>query len=314
MSVVDAASRAVDLHGLTAIVTGAGGGLGRTEALRLAARGASVVVNDLGAGAEATAGEIVAAGGQAIAVAGDISRWALGDELVGAAVDTYGSLDIVVNNAGVIRDTMIFNLTEQDWDLVLDVHLKGHASLSRAAAVYFRAKSKAQGGPVYGRIINTTSEAGLMGAAGQPNYSAAKAGITALTLSTAQGLARYGVQVNAVAPRARTAMTEHVFSADSHGGRLDILSPERVARFVSFLASPASAGISGQLFISYGDFVALLKPAEAEEVFVAADDVFTEEELAARLGGYFADRDPYATFAAYGLAKLDTTGVEALGG
>ncbi|MDN5796927.1 MAG: SDR family NAD(P)-dependent oxidoreductase [Intrasporangium sp.] len=313
MSATQAGSTAVDLHGRTAIVTGAGAGLGQTEALRLAAQGAAVVVNDLGEGAETTARLITEAGGRALAVRGDISRWALGDELVEAAVDTFGALDIVVNNAGVIRDTMIFNLTEQDWDLVLDVHLKGHASLSRAAAVYFRAKSKVAGGPVYGRIINTTSEAGLMGAAGQPNYSAAKAGITALTLSTAQGLARYGVQVNAIAPRARTAMTEHVFSADADGGRLDILSPERVARLVAFLASPASAGISGQLFISYGDFVALLEPAQAEHVFTADDDLFTEEELARKLGGYFADRDPYATFAAYGLAKLDTTGVQPVG-
>lgn len=312
MSIIDAGTKPVGLRGLTAIVTGAGGGLGRIEALRLASQGAAVVVNDLGEGAEATAGEITAGGGKALAVPGDISRWALGDELVSAAVDTFGALDIVVNNAGVIRDTMIFNLTEKDWDLVLDVHLKGHASLSTAAARYFRAKSKAAGAPVYGRIINTTSEAGLMGAAGQPNYSAAKAGITALTLSTAQGLARYGVHVNAVAPRARTAMTEHVFAKDADGGRLDALSPERVARFISFLASPASAGITGQLFIAYGDFVALLKPAEAEHVFTAEDDVFTEEELARTLGGYFAERDPYAGFAAYGLAKLDTTGVQPL--
>lgn len=312
MSITDAGSQSVDLRGLTAIVTGAGGGLGRAEALRLASQGAAVVVNDLGEAAHKTAGEIVAAGGQALAVAGDVSRWALGDELVSAAVDTFGALDIVVNNAGVVRDTMIFNLTEQDWDLVLDVHLKGHASLSSAAARYFRARSKAAGGAVFGRIINTTSEAGLMGAAGQPNYSAAKAGITALTLSTAQGLARYGVHVNAVAPRARTAMTEHVFAEDAEGRRLDILSPERVARFVSFLASPASAGISGQLFIAYGDFVALLRPAEAEQVFTAEDGVFTEEELASKLGEYFATRDPNVSFAAYGLAKLDTTGVEAL--
>jgi len=142
------------------------------------------------------------------------SQFGSKERLVEAAVDTYGSLDIVLNNAGVLRDSMIFNLTEQSWDDVIRVHLKGHASVSRAAAVHWRAASKAAGGPVYGRLVNTSSEAFLFGAAGQPNYSAAKAGITALTLSAAQGLSRYGVTANAICPRARTAMTAHVFSED----------------------------------------------------------------------------------------------------
>ena len=205
------------LEGRTAIVTGAGAGLGRAEALALAAAGARVVVNDLGQGAETVATEIRDAGGEAIGVTGDIGDWSLGDTLVAAAIDTFGSLDIVLNNAGITRDTMIFNLTEQAWDDVIRVHLKGHASLSRAAAVHWRNASKAASGPVYGRLINTSSEAFLFGAAGQPNYSAAKAGITALTLSAAQGLSRYGVTANAICPRARTAMTANVFAADPAG-------------------------------------------------------------------------------------------------
>jgi 3-oxoacyl-[acyl-carrier protein] reductase len=254
--------------------------------------------------------EIKAAGGEAVAVTGDVGEWAFGERLVRAAVDSFGSLDIVVNNAGVLRDTMIFNLTESDWDDVIRVHLKGHAAVSRAAAVHWRAASKAAGGPVYGRIVNTSSEAFLFGAAGQPNYSAAKAGITALTLSTAQGLSRYGVRVNAICPRARTAMTGHVFGADPNAERLDALAPERVGTFVRYLASPAADGISGQVFVVYGDMVALIAPATVEKKFEAADSVFTAEEFDQQLTPYFDGRSPYQTFAAYSLAQLDTTGIQ----
>lgn len=299
-----------DLHGRTAIVTGAGSGLGRAEALRLAELGANVIVNDLGDGASAVAEEIRSLGTEAVAVEADISDWATGGELVDAAVDTFGNLDIVVNNAGIVRDTMIFNLTEDNWDSVIAVHLKGHAALCHAAAVHFRSASKAAGGPIYGRIVNTASEAALMGSAGQPNYSAAKAGIIGLTMSTAQGLGRYGVRVNAIAPRARTSMTQSVFAADSNQGRLDILAPERVARVVGFLSGPAAKNINGELFITYGDFVALLRPADVAEKFVAAADVFTEEELATQIGGHFATTGPGYGFAAYHLAELDTTGIE----
>ncbi|MEO5663404.1 MAG: SDR family NAD(P)-dependent oxidoreductase, partial [Nocardioides sp.] len=246
-----------NLAGRTAIVTGAGSGLGRAEALALAQAGANVIVNDIGDAADAVVAEIRAIGPGAVAVKGDVGSWALGDEMVAAAVDTFGSLDIVVNNAGVLRDTMIFNLTEQAWDDVIRVHLKGHASLSRAAAVHWRTASKAAGGPIYGRLINTSSEAFLFGAAGQPNYSAAKAGITALTLSASQGLSRYGVTANVICPRARTEMTAHVFAEDTRADQLDILAPQRVGTFVSYLASPTSAGINGQVFVVYGDMVAL---------------------------------------------------------
>lgn len=303
-------NRDTDLSGRTAIVTGAGSGLGRAEALRLAELGANVIVNDLGDDAAVVADEVRALGSEALAVQADISAWKTGDELVAAAVDTFGGLDIVVNNAGIVRDTMIFNLTEDKWDKVLDVHLKGHAALCRAAAVHFRSASKAAGGPVYGRIVNTASEAALMGAAGQPNYSAAKAGIIGLTLSTAQGLGRYGVRANAIMPRARTGMTEAVFAADSDSRRLDILAPERVARLVGFLSGPGAAEISSEVFIVYGDFVALLRPADVEEKFVASSGVFDEAELAEKIGGHFAGKAPGSGFAAYHLAELDETGIE----
>ncbi|URN06342.1 SDR family NAD(P)-dependent oxidoreductase [Actinomadura madurae] len=202
----------LSLAGRTAVVTGAGAGLGRAEALALAALGANVVVNDMGPAADEVAAEIKKAGGEAVAVTGDVGDWSMGDALVSAAIDTFGSLDVLVNNAGVLRDKMLFNLSEPDWDDVIHVHLKGHAAVSRAAAVHWRAASKAAGGPVYGRVVNTASEAFLFGPAGQPNYAAAKAGIVALTLSTAAGLGRYGVRANAICPRARTAMTEATFA------------------------------------------------------------------------------------------------------
>ncbi|RAY13373.1 3-oxoacyl-ACP reductase [Actinomadura craniellae] len=300
----------ISLAGRTAVVTGAGAGLGRSEALALAERGANIVVNDVGAAAEEVAAEIRALGREAVAVVGDVGDWSMGDRLVQAAVETFGTLDILVNNAGVLRDKMLFNLTEPDWDDVLRVHLKGHAAVSRAAAVHWRAASKAAGGPVYGRVINTSSEAFLFGAAGQPNYSAAKAGIVALTLSTAQGLARYGVRANAICPRARTAMTAHVFGADDRpDGALDILAPERIGTFVGYLASPAADEISGQVFVVYGDMVALMAAPTVEHKFTAAADVFSVEEFDAQLTPYFKGRDPYQTYAAYSVAGLDTTGI-----
>ncbi|GAB2868410.1 3-oxoacyl-ACP reductase [Nocardioides pacificus] len=298
-----------NLAGRAAIVTGAGAGLGRAEALALAAQGASVVVNDMGPAADDVVAEIVASGGQAVAVKGDVGEWQLGQDMVDAAIDTFGSLDIVVNNAGITRDTMLFNLTEADWDAVIHVHLKGHAALSRAAAVHWRNASKAAGGPVYGRVVNTSSEAFLFGPAGQPNYGAAKAGITALTLSTANGLGRYGVRANAICPRARTGMTAAVFTEGEAGG-LDILAPERVATFVSYLASPAAETINGQVFVVYGDMVALMHAPEVEQKFTAADGVFSVDELDAQVTPYFADRPAHATYAAYSVAKLDTTGTQ----
>lgn len=298
----------LSLAGRTAVVTGAGAGLGRAEALALAARGASVVVNDMGPAADDVVAEIKKAGGEAVAVKGDVGDWSTGDTLVSAAVDTFGSLDIVVNNAGVLRDKMLFNLSESDWDDVIHVHLKGHASVSRAAAVHWRAASKAAGGPVYGRVINTSSEAFLFGAAGQPNYSAAKAGIVALTLSTSAGLGRYGVRANAICPRARTAMTEATFGEGTAPGGLDVMAPERVGTFVGYLASPAAEKITGQVFVVYGDMVALMAAPTVERKFTAAEGVFTAEEFGAQITPYFDGRDPQQTYAAYSVAALDNTG------
>ncbi|WP_344451337.1 SDR family NAD(P)-dependent oxidoreductase, partial [Actinocorallia aurantiaca] len=304
----------LSLAGRTAVVTGAGAGLGRAEALALAAQGANVVVNDMGPAAEGVVAEIKAQGGQAVAVTGDVSDWSLGERLVSAAVDSFGSLDIVVNNAGVLRDKMLFNLTEADWDDVIRVHLKGHAAVSRAAAVHWRNASKAAGGPVYGRVVNTASEAFLFGSAGQPNYSAAKAGIVALTLSTNQGLARYGVKANAICPRARTAMTSESFNEGTAPGGIDSMAPERVGTFVGYLASPAAEGISGQVFIVYSDMIALMAAPVVERKFTAADGVFSVEEISSQVTPYFEGRDPYQTYAAYSVASLDDTGTTKFGG
>lgn len=296
-----------DLTGRVAIVTGAGAGLGRAEALGLASQGASVVVNDIGAAGDAVAREIEAAGGQAIAVPGDVSEWDFGDRLVAATVQEFGRLDIVVNNAGITRDAMLFNMTEKQWDDVIAVHLKGHAAVSRSASVHWRTASKAAGGPVYGRIVNTASEAFLLGGAGQANYSAAKAGIVALTLSTSRGMSRYGVTANAICPRARTEMTAGVFGENRELGGLDILAPERVATCVSFLASPAAEKVSGQVFIVYGAMVALMAPPAVQQKFTSADNAFTVAELAEHVVPYVANLPDGQTYSAQSINALDTT-------
>ena len=226
------------LDGKVAVVTGAGRGIGREEALLLAAEGAKVIVNDVGAGLHGESGgdahpaeEVVelikAAGGEAAVNGDDISSWAGGKKVVDQAVDTFGSLDILVNNAGILRDKMSFNMDESDWDDVIRVHLKGHFAATHHAAVYWRNRSKS-GEDVTGRIINTSSEAGLFGNAGQANYSAAKAGIAALTWVEARELGRYGVTSNAIAPRARTRMTETIFGGDGRArrGRVRRVGPE----------------------------------------------------------------------------------------
>ena len=289
------------LAGLTAIVTGAGAGLGRAEALALAGAGAGVVVNDVGNDAAgAVVREIEVAGGRAVAVAGDVSTWSLGAELVDAALSTFGGLGIVVNNAGVTRDAMLFNLTERHWDEVVGVHLKGHAALSAAAGAHWRRESKAAGGPVHGRVVNTSSEAFLFGGPGQPNYAAAKAGIVALTVSTHRALSRYGVTANAICPRARTRMTADVFGEHPDDGTPDPLAPDRVATFVSFLASPAASAVSGQVFVVHGDLVALLAPPTVERVFTADDGAFSVEELAGKVAPYVAGLPDGRTYMASG--------------
>jgi NAD(P)-dependent dehydrogenase (short-subunit alcohol dehydrogenase family) len=297
-------SAATDLSGFVAVVTGAAAGLGRAEAIGLARVGATVVVNDIVGALDKSdvIDEITAAGSKAVAVAGDISERSTADELVETA-DGLGGLSIVVNNAGITRDRMLFNMTDEDWDTVIAVHLRGHFLLTRNAATYWRAKAKANDGSVYGRIINTSSEAGLVGPPGQANYGAAKSGITALTLSAARVLERYGVRANAIAPRARTAMTADVFgeSPELTEGQIDPLSPEHVVNLVRFLASPASEGVNGQLFIVYGPTVTLVAAPTAEHRFSAESDAWDPSELSKTLQNYFADRDSERNFSATAL-------------
>jgi 3-oxoacyl-[acyl-carrier protein] reductase len=295
---------ATDLSGLVAVVTGAAAGLGRAEAIGLARAGATVVVNDIAGALDKSdvIDEIATAGSKAVAVAGDIGQRSTADELVETA-DGLGGLSIVVNNAGITRDRMLFNMSDEDWDAVMSVHLRGHFLLTRNAATYWRAKAKDAGGTVYGRIINTSSEAGLVGPPGQANYGAAKSGITALTLSAARVLERYGVRANAIAPRARTAMTADVFgeSPELTEGQIDPLSPEHVVNLVRFLASPASEGVNGQLFIVYGPTVTLVAAPTAEQRFSAESDAWAPSELSETLQNYFADRDPERNFSATAL-------------
>jgi NAD(P)-dependent dehydrogenase (short-subunit alcohol dehydrogenase family) len=292
----------LSLAGKVAIVTGAGAGLGRAEALALARAGADVVVNDVpgGSGGD-TVDAIEAVGGKAILVEGDVAEPATAESLTASAIERFGGLQVVVNNAGVLRDRMLFSMSDDEWDLVLRVHLRGHFLLSRNAAVYWREQAKAAGGMAYGRVVNTASEAFLFGPAGQPNYAAAKAGITALTLATARGLARYGVRANAICPRARTAMTAEVFG-DAPPSGVDPLSPDHVAPLVAYLAAPAADAISGQVFVVYGGMVALLAPPTVERRFDSPQ--WTLEELDAAVGGYFAGRDPNKTFAATEVMSL----------
>ena len=258
------------LDGKVAVITGAGRGIGRTEALLLASEGASVVVNDVGSAvsgeaseerpAEEVVNEIKGAGGTAVANFDDITSWEGGQALINQATQELGGLDILVNNAGILRDRMSFNMDEADWDAVINVHLKGHFVPSRFAGAYWRAKAKETGEPVNAAIINTSSEAGLFGNAGQLNYGAAKAGIAAMTIILARELERFGVRSNAIAPRARTRMTEFLMgtaAADPGDSGFDTWAPENTAALVAWLASDLSKGVSGQVFIITGGLVQL---------------------------------------------------------
>ncbi len=257
--------------GKVAVVTGAGRGIGREEALLLGAEGASVVVNDLGGAptgegedqrpARQVVDEITAGGGTAVANHDDVSTWDGAAALVAQAVNDLGGLDVVINNAGILRDRMSFNMDEADWDAVIAVHVKGHFAVSRFAAAHWRALAKETGQPVRAAIVNTASESGLYGNAAQVNYAAAKAGIAAMTLVMARELERIGVRVNAIAPVARTRLTEDV--AGDHmkaaEGELDRFHPANVAAVAGWLASDLAAGISGQVVKVQGGQVQLLE-------------------------------------------------------
>ncbi|WP_395109192.1 SDR family oxidoreductase [Actinomadura sp. SCN-SB] len=246
-------------------VTGAGRGLGRAHALEFARQGARVVVNDLGvardgtgeatsAPAEEVVAEIRALGGEAVASPHDIATEDGAAALVATALDTFGRLDVLVNNAGFLRDRMLVNLSEDEWDAVMRVHLKGHFLPLKHAGRYWRAENKA-GRPVDARVVNTSSGAGLLGSVGQANYSAAKAGIVGLTLVAAAELGRYGVTVNAIAPAARTRMTEEVFAqtmARPAEGEFDAMAPENVSPLVVWLGSAGSRAVTGRIFEAEG--------------------------------------------------------------
>jgi 3-oxoacyl-[acyl-carrier protein] reductase len=290
------------LDGRAAIVTGAGNGLGRAEALALAAAGARLVLNDLpGDAVHEVAEDITAAGGQAVVSAGDVGEWSTGRQLVAAALDAYGRLDILVNNAGVLRDRMIFTMSAGEWDLVMRVHLRGHFVTTRFATAHWREQSKRAGGPAYARIVNTSSEAFLLGSPGQPNYAAAKAGIAALTVTTARSCARYGVRANAICPRARTAMTADLMGAPPDAA-VDPLAPRNVAPLVVYLASPAAAGVNGEVFVVHGGVAAVMGPPTIRATFLAAehgsaDGMWTLESVRRALGPVFTAPAPPAGFA-----------------
>ena len=296
------------LAGKIAIVTGAGRGLGREEALALAAEGARVIVNDIGVSVHGEGGDqspaaavvtaIKSAGGEAAANCEDIASWDGARRTIEQAYDTYGKLDILVNNAGVLRDRMNFNMSEEEFDLVLRVHCKGHFAMTRHACVRWREIAKQSGG-VFGRVINTSSEAGLMGSAGNANYAMAKAAIAALTISIAREMGRYGVTSNFIAPRARTRMTDtmpnHDMFAKPESG-FDLFNPAWPAQLVTFLATEAAADINGQGFVIWGGEVRLVKGWHQVHQISKPEAAFTVRDLIARKDELFGDQPRQPTY------------------
>ncbi len=283
------------LHGKVAIVTGSGRGLGREEAVDLARLGARVVISDINtpAGRDAameTVDVIKGFGGEAIAVLGDCADSADAQTLLEAALKTYGDMNIMVNNAGFCRDKTIFSMNDEEFDSVVRVHLRGHFVNIRNATAYWREKAKATGS-YYGRLISTSSEASLFGSAGQPNYAAAKAGITAMTMGAAQLLIKYGITCNVIMPRARTAMTDQgmtaaMFAKPQDG--FDVFDPANVAPLVSYLASPSAGHISGEVFIVWGPRVTVVqRPTIDKHYDNPQGGKWTQEGLQHSLSAYF---------------------------
>ena len=289
-----------------AIVTGAGRGIGKEHALMLAAHGAKVVVNDLGGardGTGADAGpaqevvdEIRAAGGQAVANTDDVSDFGAAKKMVEQAIGEFGGLHVLVNNAGILRDRMLVNMEEQEWDAVIQVHLKGTFAPSRHAAAYWRERSKA-GDPVDGRIINTTSVSGIYGNPGQTNYGAAKMGIAAFTIIAARELGRYGVTVNGVAPGALTRLTEDLGMGQASDERKEQMNPRWIAPIVTWLASADSKGITGRIFEASGGMLAVAEGWHRGPTVEPVDDptklgpVVTEMVKQARLNAGMDGKD-----------------------
>jgi NAD(P)-dependent dehydrogenase (short-subunit alcohol dehydrogenase family) len=287
------------LDSKVAVITGAGRGIGRGEALLFAEEGARVVVNDLGGEWDGTGAdprpaskvveEILSAGGEAVAHFEDVSEERGAASLIEMALQTWGRLDIVVNNAGILRDRMVFNMAVEEWDAVMKVHLRGHFLVTRAACQHWRDRSKA-GEQVSGRIINTSSTSGILGNAGQSNYGAAKAGIAAFSYIVAMEMQRYGVTVNAIAPGARTRLTEKTFGDLAiPAGEFDALAPENVAPMVAYLASDAAADLTGQVFYVQGGLVQLYQGWTPVAEIQKAER-WTPSELAGRVGELFEGR------------------------
>jgi NAD(P)-dependent dehydrogenase (short-subunit alcohol dehydrogenase family) len=296
------------LDGKVAIVTGAGRGIGRGEAISLAAEGAAVVVNDLGGEwqgggadtrpAQQVVDEIREQGGQAVANFGDVTSVEDADGLVAQALDEFGRLDVLVNNAGILRDAMIFSSEPDEWFSVVNMHLKGHYLPTRAAARHWRERGKA-GDVSHRAIVNTSSESGLFGNAAQSNYDAAKMGIVSFTIAVSRELVKYGVTCNAVAPRARTRLTmgtfeggerEKEFAVDE--GKFDPMDPDNIAPFVTFLGTEDAADITGQTFILYGGAVGHVRLPQLSDVLFKEGGRLTVEDIAARRDELFQNIGP----------------------
>jgi 3-oxoacyl-[acyl-carrier protein] reductase len=283
------------LDGRVAVVTGAGQGLGAAEATAMAAAGARLVLNDVRLSDLSEISERIRESGGAVATcAGDVAEWSTGEAILQTALEAFGGVDILVNNAGVLRDRMIFSMSEQEWDTVIRVHLRGHFVTTRLATAYWREQSKINDRPVYARIVNTSSEAFLLGSAGQPNYAAAKGGIVALTLATARGCERYGVRANAICPRARTAMTGDLMGPAPDGP--DPMAADRVGPLVAWLAGPGADRVTGEVFVVHGDVVAVLGPPTVRHAFHATGGEWTLDQLDATLGAVFTDDPPRPGF------------------
>ena len=280
------------LDGRVAVITGSGRGIGRQHALLFAAEGAKVIVNDLGgsvdgsgddrSAAQQVVDEITAAGGQAIANGDDVTDWDGGERLIEAAIEAYGDLHVLVNNAGILRDRVLVNMSEQEWDSVIHVHLKGHFVPTRHAAAYWREQTKA-GKEVKAAVVNTSSTSGLLGNPGQSNYGAAKAGIGAFTTIIAEELSRYGVRVNAIAPAARTRMTEQtpglsdIVQAPKDAAVFDSWDPANVSPLVAYLSTEGCPA-TGKVYFVQGGQIRLFKPWTMTDT-LEKDDRWTVAEL-----------------------------------